>query len=36
MDQGLAQAPAEMKPVLEIVKKKVQARLAELEAAKKN
>jgi len=36
MDEGLAQAPAEMKPVLEIVKKKTQARIAELEASKKN
>jgi len=34
MDEGLAQAPAEMKPVLEIVKKKMQARIAELEASK--
>jgi hypothetical protein len=36
MDEGAAQVPAEMKPVLEIVKKKMQARLAELEASKKN
>ena len=36
MDEGAAQVPAEMKPVLEIVKKKMQARLAELEGGKKN
>ena len=36
MDEGMAQAPAEMKPVLEVVKKKMQARIAELEASKKN
>jgi len=34
MDDSLAQVPAEMKPVLEIVKKKMQARIAELEASK--
>ena len=36
MDEGAAQLPAEMKPVLEVVKKKMQARVAELEAGKKN
>ena len=35
MDEGLGQAPEEMKPVLGIVKKKMQARIAELEATKK-
>ena len=35
MEEGLAQAPAEMKPVMELVKKKMQARIAELEASKK-
>jgi len=36
MDEGAAQVPAEMKPVLEVVKKKMQARIAELETSKKN
>lgn len=35
MDEGAAQAPAEMKPVLDVVKKKLQARIAELENSKK-
>ena len=35
MDEGLAQAPPEMKAALEVVKKKMQARIAELEATKK-
>jgi predicted Zn-dependent peptidase len=35
LEEGLGQAPEEMKAVLAIVKKKVQARIAELEAAKK-
>ena len=35
MEESASQVPAEMKPVLEVVKKKVQARIAELEAAKK-
>jgi len=35
MDEGASQAPPEMKSVLEIVKKKMQARIAELEAEKK-
>jgi len=35
MDENAAQAPAEMKPLLEIMKKKMQARIAELESAAK-
>ena len=35
MEENLGQAPEEMKPVLAIVKKKMEARIAELEAAKK-
>ena len=35
MDENAAQAPAEMKPVTEVIKKKIEARIAELEAAKK-
>jgi predicted Zn-dependent peptidase len=34
MDESAAQIPAEMRPALEVVKKKMQARIAELEAAK--
>jgi predicted Zn-dependent peptidase len=35
MEQSAAQAPEEMKPALEIAKKKIQERIAELENAKK-
>ena len=34
MDENMAQAPAELKPALEIIKKKMLARIAELEASK--
>lgn len=35
LETGLAQAPPELRPALEVIKKKVIARIAELEAAKK-
>ena len=34
MDETASQVPAEMKPVIEVIKKKMQARIAELEATK--
>jgi predicted Zn-dependent peptidase len=35
MTEGIDQAPPEMKPAIEVIMKKIQARIAELEAARK-